>query len=230
LNGFSQESRYLYLVMEFVRGGELFTYLRGKQFFPLRQAQFYAAQIFSVFAYLHSNDIIYRFSFGFNKIYRDLKPENVMIADNGYLKLTDFGFAKVCTHRTYTLCGTPEYLAPEIILNKGHGKPVDWWTFGVFTYELLVGIDPFTDDDPANIYRNILSGKVTFPSDFDMDAKSLIKRLLQEDLTKRLGNLKGGTDDIKNHKFFKDINWDDLHAKKIKAMYIPPLKYFSNIA
>ena len=97
-----------------------------------------------------------------------MKPENVLIADTGYLKLTDFGFAKVCPYKTYTLCGTPEYLAPEIILNKGHGKPVDWWTFGVLLYELLVGIDPFTDEEPANIYQNILNGKLMFPYDFDM--------------------------------------------------------------
>eukprot|EP01022_Parablepharisma_sp_SALTPOND_P008012 TRINITY_DN135070_c2_g1_i1.p9 TRINITY_DN135070_c2_g1~~TRINITY_DN135070_c2_g1_i1.p9 ORF type:complete len:116 (-),score=11.32 TRINITY_DN135070_c2_g1_i1:1527-1874(-) len=98
----------------------------------------------------------------------DLKPENVLIGESGYLKLTDFGFAKHCPHKTYTLCGTPEYLAPEIILNKGHGKAVDWWTLGIFLYELLVGIDPFTDEDPENIYKNILSGKLTFPYDFDL--------------------------------------------------------------
>jgi protein kinase A len=97
-----------------------------------------------------------------------LKPENILIGENGYLKLTDFGFAKVCPMRTYTLCGTPEYLAPEIILSKGHGKPVDWWTFGVLLYEMLVGIDPFSDDDPENIYTNILSGKLSFPYEFDM--------------------------------------------------------------
>lgn len=84
------------------------------------------------------------------------------------MKLSDFGFAKLCPYKTYTLCGTPEYLAPEIILNKGHGKSVDWWTFGILLYELLVGIDPFTDENPENIYQNILNGKLTFPFDFDL--------------------------------------------------------------
>jgi len=98
---------------------------------------------------------------------RDLKPENILIDDEGYLKLTDFGFAKYVEGRTYTLCGTPEYLAPEMLLNKGHGKPVDWWTFGILLYEMLAGIDPFSDDDPMLIYQKILKGKVKFPRSFD---------------------------------------------------------------
>mmetsp|Transcript_73483 Transcript_73483/g.110857 ORF Transcript_73483/g.110857 Transcript_73483/m.110857 type:complete len:97 (-) Transcript_73483:381-671(-) len=96
-----------------------------------------------MFEYMHSKNIVYR----------DLKPENILIASDGYLKLTDFGFAKYLEGgRTYTLCGTPEYLAPEILLNKGHGKPVDWWTLGILIYEMLAGIDPFNDEDPMAIY------------------------------------------------------------------------------
>lgn len=92
----------------------------------------------------------------------------MLIEHTGYLKLTDFGFAKYCAGRTYTLCGTPEYLAPEMLLNKGHGKPVDWWTLGILLYEMLVGIDPFADEDPMGIYQKILKGKVRFPKDMDM--------------------------------------------------------------
>ena len=140
-----------------------------------------------MFDYLHQKNIIYR----------DLKPENILIREDGYLTLTDFGFAKYVEGRTFTLCGTPEYLAPEILLNKGHGKPVDWWCLGILLYEMLAGIDPFNDDDPMAIYQKILKGKVKFPRSFDKNAKSLVKHLLVADLTKRYGNLKGG----KNFKY-----------------------------
>ena len=118
---------------------------------------FYGAQVTSIFEYLHNKNIIYR----------DLKPENLLINDKGYLKITDFGFSKMVEDRTYTLCGTPEYLAPEMLLHKGHGKPVDWWTLGVLLYEMVAGVDPFSDEDPMNIYQKILSGVVKFPKSFD---------------------------------------------------------------
>ena len=137
-----EDPKYIYFIMEYIQGGELFTLLRTKGTFPVPQTKFYIAHIITIFEYLHSKNIVYR----------DLKPENILINKNGYLKLTDFGFAKQLENeKTYTLCGTPEYLAPEIILNKGHGKAVDWWTLGILLYEMLVGIDPFSDDDPMKI-------------------------------------------------------------------------------
>jgi len=173
-----------------------------------------------MFEYLHSKNIVYR----------DLKPENILIEKSGYLKLTDFGFAKVIDGRTYTLCGTPEYLCPEIILNKGHGKPVDWWTTGILLYEMIAGIDPFSDDDPMMVYQKILKGKIRFPSSFDSSAKSLVKHLLEADLTRRYGNLKGGVNDIKNHRLFKTLDWTALMSKKITAPYLPKVKNASDIS
>lgn len=146
-----------------------------------------------------------------------------MIDNQGYLKLTDFGFAKIIEGRTYTLCGTPEYLAPEILTNKGHGKGVDWWTLGVIIYEMIAGIDPFNDEDPMSIYKNILKGEVKFPKSFDRDARSLVKHLLQQDLSKRYGNLKRGALDVKEHRFFVKINWDLLLAKRIEPPYKPEI-------
>ena len=181
---------------------------------------FYAAQVTLMFEYLHSKNIIYR----------DLKPENILISRDGYLKLTDFGFAKICEGRTYTLCGTPEYLAPEILLNKGHGKPVDWWTLGILLYEMIAGVDPFNDDDPMLVYQKILKGKVKFPSSFDSNAKSLVKHILVQDLSKRYGNLKNGADDIKNHRFFKNMNWNDLINKKITAPYRPQVSANNDVS
>lgn len=115
-----------------------------------------------------------------------------MIGSDGYLQMIDFGFAKVITKRTYTICGTPEYIAPEILLNQGHGKAVDWWTVGILLYEMLAGYPPFQDDDPMNIYRKIINTKPRYPDGFDSKCKSLVKHLLRRDLSKRYGNLKNG--------------------------------------
>ena len=218
--GFTQDDRNLYLALELINGGELFTYLRGVGRFPVDQARIYIAQIILIFDYLHNKNIIYR----------DLKPENILIHKSGYLKLTDFGFAKIVEGRTYTLCGTPEYLAPEIILNKGHGKPVDWWTCGILLYEMIAGIDPFSDDDPMMVYQKILTGKIKFPSGFDSNAKSLIKHLLDSDLTKRYGNLKNGVKDITGHRFFKNLEWDKLLKKELPPPYVPKVKSNDDIS
>jgi protein kinase A len=149
----TQDSKMIYFLLEYIPGGELFTLMRNDIIFPQEQARFYCANIIKVFEYLHS----------LNVIYRDLKPENILIDVNGYLRLTDFGFAKKIDGKTYTICGTPEYLAPEIVLNRGYSKPADWWALGVITYEMLAGIDPFNDTDPMMVFNKIIKGKVKFP-------------------------------------------------------------------
>lgn len=216
LEGSFQDATCLYLALEYIPGGEFFSYLRrvGKLEGP--SAAFYAAQIVSIFEYLHQ----------FRIAYRDLKPENILMDMEGYLKLTDFGFAKVVKTFTLTVCGTPDYLAPEVLLNKGHSTSADFWTLGIFLYEMLVGYPPFVHSDTTGTYQKILAGKYSFPRFVDANGKALVKNLLQADLTKRYGNLRNGVTDIKDSPFFAYIDWDLLLARQIKAPFIP---YVSDI-
>mmetsp|Transcript_15218 Transcript_15218/g.49953 ORF Transcript_15218/g.49953 Transcript_15218/m.49953 type:complete len:373 (+) Transcript_15218:124-1242(+) len=209
-----QDPEALYFVLEYVVGGEFFTHLRSAGRFSEDTTRFYAAEIMLTFEYLHNMDIIYR----------DLKPENLLLDKQGHLKITDFGFAKQIEHRTYTLCGTPDYLAPEIILNKGHGKPVDWWALGVLIYEMLAGYPPFYDDEPWGTYQKILDGKLDFPSHFSRSSRDLVKKLLQADLTKRYGNLKGGARDIKVHPYFAGTDWGAVVRRELPAPIKPIVK------
>jgi protein kinase A len=206
LRGFQDDHR-LYILLEYVVGGEMFTHLRKAGKFPLAVAKFYTGEVMLALEYLHSKHIIYR----------DLKPENLLLDANGNVKITDFGFAKKVIERTFTLCGTPEYLAPEIIQNKGHGKPVDWWAFGILLYEMLVGYPPFFDESPFRIYEKILEGRLQFPKWIDPRGMDLVKGLLQIDHTKRIGALKRGVQDIRKHKFYAGVDWEVLHSRKIPA-------------
>ncbi|CAG8483983.1 3335_t:CDS:2 [Funneliformis caledonium] len=210
-----QDDRNLYMLLEYVIGGELFSHLRKAGRFTNDMTRFYAAEIVLAIEYLHSKDIIYR----------DLKPENLLLDSRGHVKITDFGFAKKVADRTWTLCGTPEYLAPEIIQSKGHGKPVDWWALGILIFEMLAGYPPFFDDNPFGIYEKILAGRIQFPSHFDANAKDLIKRLLTSDRTKRLGNLRGGSEDVKKHKWFRGVDWQGLYDRRVTAPIVPPYQH-----
>ena len=182
----------LYLMFPYVPGGELFIYLRMAGTFSPAMTLFYSAEIVSALSYLHSLNIIYR----------DLKPENILLGKDGHIVITDFGFSKKVVGKTWTLCGTPEYLAPEIIQSKGHNKAVDWWALGILIYEMLAGYPPFCDDNTFVIYQKILTGRIEWPKNMDKVAKDLIKKLLVKDRTRRLGSMKGKAEDVKNHRSY----------------------------
>jgi serine/threonine protein kinase len=208
-----QDDRKLYMVLEYVPGGELFSHLRREGRFSNDASKFYSAEIILAFSYCHSKNIVYR----------DLKPENLLISNSGHIKITDFGFAKQLDKegRTWTLCGTPEYLAPEIIQSKGHGRSVDWWALGILIFEMLAGYPPFYDENPFGIYQKILSGKIDFPRHFLSKPKDLIKQLLRHDRTKRIGCLKNGAEDIQRHKWFGKLTWGAILAREVASPFVP---------
>ncbi|KAJ4293988.1 cAMP-dependent protein kinase catalytic subunit [Kalmusia sp. IMI 367209] len=213
--GTFQDSKNLYMVMDFVEGGELFSLLRKSQRFPNPVAKFYAAEVTLALDYLHAQNIIYR----------DLKPENLLLDRHGHLKITDFGFAKEVPDITWTLCGTPDYLAPEVVASKGYNKSVDWWSLGILIFEMLCGFTPFWDGgSPMKIYENILKGRVKYPPYIHPDAQDLLQKLITPDLTKRLGNLHGGSKDVMNHPWFAEVTWERLQKKDIDAPYVPPVR------
>ncbi|XP_049821940.1 cAMP-dependent protein kinase catalytic subunit 1 isoform X1 [Aethina tumida] len=209
-----KDNGYIYFVMPFINGGEMFTHLRKLGKFDENLGKFYAAQVVLGLEYLHHCKVIYR----------DLKPENILIDSKGYIKIADLGFCKIINGRTWTLCGTPEYIAPEIILSKGYGFAVDWWSFGVLCFEMCAGYPPFTSSDPMKIYERIIACKYRHASNFSLELRDLITNLLQTDLSRRYGNLKDGVGDIKHHRWFDSINYSKLFMRKIKPPFEPHVK------
>ena len=163
------------MAFEYVQGGEIFRLLRRESLFPNDVALFYITEIVTALEYLHSLKIAYR----------DIKPENLLIAADGHLRITDFGFAKQVEDRTFTLCGTPEYLAPEIIMSIGHNHSVDWWALGILLFEMLAGYPPFYDQNPYEVYRKITIGHVELPAQISMNGRKLINGLLEPAISKR---------------------------------------------
>jgi len=210
LLGTFKDRNCLHFLMEPSLGGELFSLMRKKRCFPEKQSRFYAASVVLIFEYMHAKNIIYR----------DLKPENLLLDEDGYIKLTDFGFAIQTTKRTYTMCGTPDYLAPEMVASQGHGKGVDWWTLGIFIYEMLMGTTPFADTrGPSKIYEKIMIGKITYPPTLSEEVKDLLKGLLEPKATHRLGVLAGGAQRIKDHAWFHGFDWAGLAKKQVQPPY-----------
>ncbi|XP_069773678.1 cGMP-dependent protein kinase 1-like isoform X1 [Narcine bancroftii] len=206
-----RDSKYLYMLMEACLGGELWTILRDRGSFDDATTRFYTACVLEALAYLHCKGVIFR----------DLKPENIILNHRGYAKLVDFGFAKKIGFgkKTWTFCGTPEYVAPEIILNKGHDSSADYWSLGILMYELLTGTPPFSGADPMQTYNFILRGidMIEFPKKITKNAGTLIKKLCRDNPSERLGNQKNGVRDIQKHKWFEGFNFEGLRKGTLTA-------------
>ncbi|XP_039272059.2 serine/threonine-protein kinase Sgk3-like [Styela clava] len=204
----------LYFVLDYVNGGELFFHLQRERTFAESRARFYAAEIASAVGYMHSLKIIYR----------DLKPENILLDSKGHIVLTDFGLCKEgieSNQTTSTFCGTPEYLAPEVLKKKPYTRSVDWWCLGAVLYEMLYGLPPFYSRDTHEMYQNILYKPLKLRTNVSASARMILEQLLQKNPEFRLGSGDRDVVDIKEHTFFSLINWEDLEARKLQTPYNP---------
>jgi len=207
-----QSPEKLYFVLAFVNGGELFHHLQKEHRFDVNRSRFYTAELLCALECLH----------GFSVIYRDLKPENILLDYQGHIALCDFGLCKLDMKdedRTNTFCGTPEYLAPELLMGRGYNKTVDWWTLGVLLYEMLTGLPPFYDENTNEMYRKILSEPLHFSDVVPPAAKDLLTKLLNRDPEQRLGA--NGSAEIKAHPFFHAIDWRKLLQRKYEPTFKP---------
>lgn len=213
----------LYFLLEPALGGELYaTYNRKGLHGSERHAKFYLAGTLYAFEHCHERKIIYR----------DLKPENLLLTDKGEIKLTDMGLAKFVIGKTYTTCGTPDYFAPEIIASTGHTVAVDWWMLGVLAFELMSGHPPFESAYPMQIYSKVMKGinKIPFPAKCTGNVETLIKGLLKKEPSERLPMKMGGTNNIKNTKWYDEFDWKKMEANTADAPYKPVVKSKKDIA
>jgi serine/threonine protein kinase len=222
-----QDNKYLYIVSDFMQGGDLFYHMHEARKFDFELTQFYSAEILLALEYLHKKDMVYR----------DLKPENILLDSKGHIKLTDFGLSKILSSsndKAFTICGTQQYLAPEMFMNKGYSKNVDWWALGCLIYEMLTGKLPFPIKRDSKISFDLYQKKIQFPRYMNEDARDLITKMLILDPKKRLGYGKDDVVKIKNHPFFEEINWDDIWNRRIIPPFEPDLqneldlKYFDS--
>jgi protein-serine/threonine kinase len=223
-----QDETKLYIVSDFMQGGDMFYHLHSNKKFNEERSKFYAIELILGLEFLHKNKMIYR----------DLKPENILMDSEGHLKISDFGLSKILENpndKAYTLCGTPQYLAPEVLKNKGYDKSVDWWSLGCFIYEMLTGFLPFYIPKGNKINPKTFEEPLRFPPDVSPIAINLITQLLNTNPKRRLG---GGEEDasaIKKHPFFKGVEWDKYWNREIKPPFVPDLedeldlKYFDKM-
>lgn len=211
-----QSEGKLYMVLNYLPGGELFYRLKREGRFSVERVRLYSAEIGSGLGHLHSLDMIYR----------DLKPENVLLDEVGHICLTDFGLSKESVSTptaARTFCGTPEYLAPEILQGAGHGKAVDWWSLGTLVFEMLTGLPPFYSRNINHMYEKILKAELRCPSYLPADVKLLVESLLIRDPARRLGSGKEDIGELEQHAFFQPLDFTKVYNKEYTPVYKPNL-------
>ncbi|KAJ2567286.1 Serine/threonine kinase [Coemansia sp. RSA 1822] len=212
-----QTSNHIFFVMEYISGGDLMMHVQKKGSFGERQAKFFACEILLGLAYFHKAGIIYR----------DLKLDNILLDNEGHVKIADYGLCKENMgygQTTITFCGTPEFMAPEIVLEQRYGRAVDWWAFGVLIYEMILGTSPFHGEDENEIFDSILEDEILYPVRMSRDSVFICQALLEKDPSKRLGSGPNDAEDIMKHSFFAGVNWDDVLNKKISPLYVPEIR------
>ncbi|XP_063333211.1 ribosomal protein S6 kinase alpha-2-like isoform X1 [Pelmatolapia mariae] len=204
----------LYLILDFLRGGDLFTRLSKEVMFTEEDVKFYLAELALALDHLHSLGIIYR----------DLKPENILLDEEGHIKITDFGLSKEAIDhdkRAYSFCGTIEYMAPEVVNRRGHTQSADWWSFGVLMFEMLTGSLPFQGKDRKETMALILKAKLGMPQFLSPEVQSLLRALFKRNPANRLGAGPEGVEEIKRHRFFASIDWNKLYKKEVRPPFKP---------
>jgi len=210
-----QTTDKLFFVLDYCSGGELFFHLGKTGRFPEDRAKFYAAQITLALEYIHNLGVIYR----------DLKPENVLLDEKGNVRLTDFGLSKESvfgpSSGATSFCGTPEYIAPEVLKRQGHGRAVDWWSLGALLFEMITGLPPFYSRNRETMFDKIMKAELQFPAFMSEDAKDLLSKLLQREPNERLGSGERDAMAVKEHPFFRDVDWESLVAGRIMPPWCP---------
>jgi serine/threonine protein kinase len=208
-----ETKKHMCLLLDYCLGGDMFYLLTKYTRFPEKVARFYLCEMILALEHLHSENILYR----------DLKPTNIMIDEEGHVKLIDFGLSIpgfTETSVSNLFCGTPEYMAPEMLLKIGHNRSIDYYSIGILLYEMLVGIPPFYNNDRKTMYTSILKDEIKLFQHITKDAKDLILKLTQKEPLDRLGS-NYGFFEIKQHPFFRGVNWINVYDKKLKPPYIP---------
>ncbi|XP_017108034.2 serine/threonine-protein kinase N isoform X7 [Drosophila bipectinata] len=217
-----QTDQHVCFVMEYAAGGDLMMHIHTDVFLEPR-AVFYAACVVLGLQYLHENKIIYR----------DLKLDNLLLDTEGYVKIADFGLCKEGMgfgDRTGTFCGTPEFLAPEVLTETSYTRAVDWWGLGVLIFEMLVGESPFPGDDEEEVFDSIVNDEVRYPRFLSLEAIAVMRRLLRKNPERRLGSSERDAEDVKKQAFFRSIVWDDLLLRKVKPPFVPTINHLEDVS